>query len=167
MSIAETILPEFDLEMASTRRVLERLPDDKLEWKSHPKSNTIGWNGCGHLADIPGWVQFTLKQDSLDIHPPGGEPYRTPPATSRQQVLENFDKNVVAARRAIETSSDADFMKPWSLLSGGEVFFTMPRIAVLRTFVLNHSIHHRAILCAYLRLNDIPVPGLYGPSGDE
>jgi uncharacterized damage-inducible protein DinB len=166
MSIAESILPEFDQEMANTRKVLERIPDDKLAWKAHPKSNTIGWNGA-HLAEIPYWAELTLTQDSFDVNPPGGEPYRTQPAESRQQVLQGFDKNVAAARKAIEGTSDADFMKPWSLLSSGQVFFTMPRIAVMRTFVINHMIHHRAFLCAYLRLNDIPVPGLYGPSGDE
>lgn len=166
MNISESILPEFDQEMANTRKVLERIPDDKLDWKAHPKSNSIGWNAA-HLAEIPGWVQFTLNQDELDINPPGGEPYRTPPANSRQQVLERFDKNVAAARNAIQATSDVDFTKQWSLLNGGQVFFTMPRLAVLRTFVLNHTIHHRAFLCSYLRLNDIPVPGLYGPSGDE
>lgn len=166
MSIAESILPEFDQEMTSTRKVLERIPDDKLEWKAHPKSNSIGWNAA-HLADIPGWVELALKANSFDVNPPGGEPYRTPPAESRQNVLATFDRNVAAARNAIQATADTDFMQPWSLLSGGQVFFTMPRIAVLRTFVLNHSIHHRAYLCSYLRLNDIPVPGLYGPSGDE
>lgn len=166
MSIAESILPEFDQEMANTRKVLERIPDEKLDWKAHPKSNTIGWNGA-HLAEIPGWVEGTLTKDSWDINPPGGEPYRTPSANSRQQIIETFDKNVAAARKAIQATSDGAFMKDWSLLSGGKVFFTMPRIAVIRTFVLNHTIHHRAYLCSYLRLNDIPVPGLYGPSGDE
>jgi uncharacterized damage-inducible protein DinB len=166
VSIAESILPEFDQETANTRKVLERVPDDKLDWKAHPKSNTIGWNAA-HLADIPGWVCFTLNQGSLDINPPGGEPYRTPPVGSRQQVLDRFDQNVASARTAIEVTSDADFRKPWSLLSGGQVLFTMPRISVIRTFVLNHMIHHRAFLCCYLRLNDLPVPGMYGPSGDE
>jgi len=165
MSIGESLLPEFDQEMANTRKVLERIPDDKLNWKAHPKSNTIGWNAA-HLAEIPGWVEFTLTGDSFDVNPPGGEPYRTPPAESRKQVLETFDKNVAAARKALQSTSDTEFTKPWSLLSGGEVFFTMPRIAVIRTFTINHMIHHRAFLCSYLRLNDIPVPGLYGPSGD-
>src|SRR6185503_5746656 len=119
MSIGQMLLPEFEQEMAGTRKTLERVPDDKLEWKAHPKSNTMGWNAA-HLADIPGWTAFTLNQDALDINPPGGEPYRTPPATSCKVVLENFDKNVAAAKKAIAATSDADFMKPWSLLSGGE-----------------------------------------------
>jgi len=166
MSIAESILPEFDNEMAGTRKALERIPNDKLEWRAHPKSNTIGWVGS-HLADIPGWVEFTLKQDALDIALQDGEPYRTVELTSHEQMLEAFDRNVAAARATIEATSDVEYMKNWSLLKGGETILTMPRIAVIRSFILNHSIHHRAYLCSYLRLNDIPVPGLYGPSGDE
>ena len=166
MSIAKSMLPEFDQEMAGTRKTLERIPEDKLEWKAHPKSNSIGWVAA-HLAEIPGWVRSTLEKDAWDLNPVGGEPYRTPTATSRQQVLEIFDRNVAAARRSLEAAKDEDLMKPWSLVSGGQTLFTMPRIAVLRGFVLNHTIHHRAVLCVYLRLNDIPVPALYGPSGDE
>lgn len=166
MSIAESILPEFEQEMAGTRKALERIPDDKLDWKAHPKSNTIGWVSA-HLAEIPGWVEGTLTQDSWDINPVGGEPYKSPTATSRKQVLDLFDKNVAAARQAIASTADDAFMKQWSLLSGGNPIITMPRLAVIRTFVVNHAIHHRAHLCVYLRLNDIPVPALYGPSGDE
>jgi uncharacterized damage-inducible protein DinB len=120
-----------------------------------------------HLADIPGWTAMTLTNDSLDIAPPGAEPYRTPKADSVQAILDHFDKSVAAARAALVAARDEDFFKPWSLLSGGTVLFTMPRMAVVRSFVLNHSIHHRAHLCVYLRLNDVPVPGMYGPSGDE
>lgn len=166
MSIAQSILPEFDQEMAGTRKVLERVPDDKLEWRAHPKSNTIGWVGS-HLADIPIWTKFTLTQNSLDIAPQDGEPYRTAQLAGHAAMVAAFDKNVAEARKVIEATSDEEFMKPWSLLSGGETILTMPRLAVIRSFVLNHSIHHRAFLCSYLRLNDVPVPGLYGPSGDE
>lgn len=166
MSYAEQLLPEFDQEMAGTRRVLERIPDDKFEWRAHPRSNTIGWN-ASHLAEIPGWVAGTLTMSSWNIAPPGGEPYRTPHLTSRQQVLEAFDANVAAARQAIVDVDEACLGDPWSLLYGEETLFTMPRAAVIRTFVMNHLIHHRAHLCVYLRLNDVPVPGLYGPSGDE
>ena len=166
MSLSQSLLPEFDHEMANTRKVLERIPEDKLDWKVHPKSNTIGWVGM-HLAEIPGWADMTLNQDSLDVAPVGGQPYRTPAATSRQAILERFDKNVAAARAAIAAASDEQFMKPWSLLRGGKAVFTLPRAAVLRSFVLSHNIHHRAHLCVYLRLNDVPVPALYGPSADE
>jgi len=166
MSIAEMFLPEFDQEMAGTRKVLERVPNDKLNWKAHPKSHTIGWNAA-HLAEIPGWVEGTLTATEWDLNPVGGEPYRTPEAVSREQLLALFDQNVVTARKALAATSDAEYMVSWSLLSAGEKLMTMPRVAVIRGFVLNHTIHHRAILTVYFRLNDIPVPGLYGPSGDE
>ncbi len=166
MTYAATILPEFDQEIAQTRKVLERVPEDKLDWRAHPKSNTIGWN-ANHLAEIPGWVEMTLTRSSLDIAPPGGQPYQSPRRTKRQEILDVFDKNVAAARQAIAAAKDETMAQPWSLLKAGQTLFTMPRAAVIRSFVLNHLIHHRAILCVYLRLNDIPVPGMYGPSGDE
>ena len=166
MSLSQALLPEFDREMANTRKVLERVPGDKLDWKAHEKSNTIGWVAM-HLADIPGWVQMTLGQDSLDLAPPGAEPYRAPAVEPVPAILERFDKNVAAGRAVLAAAKDEDFAKPWSLLRGGTVLFTMPRGVVLRSFVLSHIIHHRAHLCVYLRLNDVPVPGLYGPSADE
>lgn len=166
MTYAESILPEFDQEMASARKVLEQIPDDKFSWKAHPKSNSIGWN-ANHLAEIPGWVEGTLTTDSWDIAPVGGERYQSPALTTRKAVLELFDQNVAAARKAIQVVKEEDLGTMWSLLDGGKPYFTLPRAAVIRTFVLNHLIHHRAILCVYLRLNDLPVPGMYGPSGDE
>jgi uncharacterized damage-inducible protein DinB len=166
MSLSQSLLPEFDHEMANTRKVLERIPEDKLGWKVHEKSNTIGWVGM-HLADIPAWVEVCLNQDSVDVNPPGGEHHRTVTPSSRQEILDAFDKNVAAARAALAATTDEQFAKSWSLLSGGTVVFTQPRGAVMRSFVLNHNIHHRAHLCVYLRLNDIPVPALFGPSGDE
>jgi uncharacterized damage-inducible protein DinB len=166
MSYAETVLPEFDQEMANTRKVLERIPDDKLDWQAHPKSHTIGWN-ANHLADLPNWLVVSLTQPSLDIAPIGAERYQLPKLTRGQEIVDHFDRNVAAARKAITEVKDEDVGKPWSLLQGGNTIFTMPRAAVVRSVVLNHLIHHRAILCVYLRLNDIPVPGMYGPSGDE
>lgn len=166
MNYASMILPEFDQEMANTRKVLDRVPDDKLDWRPHPKSNTIGWN-ANHLAEMPGWVINALNASSLDIAPPGGPVYQSPKGASRREILEVFDKNVAAARAALETVKDDEIDQPWSLLKAGQPMFTMPRRSVIRTFVINHIIHHRAILSVYLRLNDIPVPGMYGPSGDE
>jgi len=166
MSISQSLLPEFDQEMANTRKALDRIPEDKLDWKAHPKSNTIGWVSK-HLADLPGWATETMKSESLDVAPAGGPPFKLPEAKTRQAILELFDKNVAAARSALSSASDADFMKPWSLLKTGQKLFTMPRIGVVRSMVINHMIHHRAILCVYLRLNNVPVPALYGPSGDE
>ena len=166
MTIAESILPEFDQEMAGTRKVLDRVPDDKFDWKAHSKSNSIGWV-ASHLAEIVGWVEGTLTQDSWDISPEDGEPYRSPMLSNRQQILDLFDANVAQARERIAATTDEEFGRSWSLLSGGQTLITMPKLGVIRTWVLNHTIHHRAHLCVYLRLNDIAVPALYGPSGDE
>ncbi|HET8546717.1 MAG TPA: DinB family protein [Bryobacteraceae bacterium] len=149
--------------MANTRKVLERAPDDKLGWKPHPKSGTMAWLG-GHLANLPSWATITVNQDSFDVAAPFERPAE--PASTRQ-ILELFDKNVAAARDAIAGATDKRLMAPWSLKNGSQVIFTMPRIAVLRSMVMNHLIHHRGQFTIYLRLNDVPVPGLYGPSADE
>jgi uncharacterized damage-inducible protein DinB len=166
MSYAETILPEFDQEMASTRKVLERVPEDKLDWKCHPKSNTIGWN-ANHIAEMAGWVAGTLQHAEFDVAPAGGEPYKSPNFKTRHEILALFDKNVAEARAAISQVKDADMGVVWTLKRAGQTIIAMPRAAAIRGFVLNHIIHHRAILTVYLRMNDVPVPGLYGPSGDE
>ena len=167
MPIAQAILPEFDQEMANTRKTLERVADDKWEYKPHPKSGTMGWYAA-HLSNLPMWATVALAQDSLDMAPPSGQaPMQLPSPKNKREVLENFDKNVADARKAIAAAADADFMKPWSLQRGGQNIFTMPKVAVVRAFVMNHIIHHRGQLTVYLRLNDIPVPALYGPSGDE
>jgi uncharacterized damage-inducible protein DinB len=166
MSIADSLLPEFDHEMANTRRTLERVAEDRFDWKPHKKSWAMGGLAT-HLANIPNWVSFTINQDSLDLAPAGGPPLKLPPATSLKEILETFDKNVSESRAAIAGASDEHLLKPWTLLSGGNIIFTMPRIACLRSFVMNHIIHHRAQLGVYLRLNDLPVPAIYGPSADE
>jgi uncharacterized damage-inducible protein DinB len=166
MNYAETILPEFDREMANTRKVLERVPENKLDWQAPPKSHTIGWN-ANHLAEILGWVEGILTAPAWDIAPIGGEPYQSPKLTSRQEILDLFDGNVAAARKAMAAVKGDQLTQPWSLLEAGTPLFTMPRGTWMRSFVLNHLIHHRAILCVYLRLNNIPVPGMYNPSGDE
>jgi uncharacterized damage-inducible protein DinB len=166
MTYAETILPEFDQEMANTRKVLERIPDDKFDWQPHPKSHTIGWN-ANHVADLPNWLAETLTKPSLDIAPVGGEPYAFPKLATTREILEMFDRNVASAREAITSIEAEEAGQMWTLSQGGTPFFTMPRSTVVRRMVLNHLIHHRAHLCVYLRLNDIPVPGMYGPSGDE
>ena len=166
MNYAEMILPEFDREMANTRKVLERVPEDRLDWQAQAKSHTIGWN-ANHLAEILGWVEGILTAPSWDIAPIGGELYQSPKLTSRQEILDLFDRNLAAARKAIAAVNDDQMTQPWSLLKAGTPLFTMPRGMMMRRFVLNHLIHHRAILCVYLRLNNIPVPGMYDPSGDE
>ncbi|MCC7085115.1 MAG: DinB family protein [Pirellulales bacterium] len=166
MTYAKQILPEFDREMASTRIVLETIPNDKLAWKAHAKSNTIGWN-ANHLAEMPGWMTSIFDDSFLDVAPANGPRYESPKLTNTSEIVALFDKNVAMARKAIEAAKDEKMGDMWSLMAGGKSLFTMPRSAVIRTFVLNHMIHHRAILCVYLRLNDVPVPGMYGPSGDD
>lgn len=166
MSIAQTFLPEFEQEMASTRKVLERVPNDKLEWKAHVKSNSIGWVAA-HLVEIAEWTLGVINQPNWDVSPPGGPAYEAPKAISREDLLKKFDEAVAAGKEAIAKTSDASFGENWSLLMTEQPIFTMPRSGVIRTFVINHMIHHRAALCVYLRLNDVPVPGMYGPSGDE
>ena len=119
MSYSETILPEFDQEMANTRKVLERIPDDKLDWQPHPKSHTIGWN-ANHVADIPNWLVMVLTEPSLDIAPVGGERYQFPKLTSREEILDLFDRNVAAARKAIAEVKDEDMGSPWTLSQAGQ-----------------------------------------------
>ena len=166
MAFSEALLPEFDNEVAGIRKTLERVPEDKLGWKPHPKSMTMGGLAT-HLANILTWAGIAIGTESLDLAP-GGVPMAGPaPVKSRKELLETFDQNVAAARQAIAGAADQHLLKPWALLHNGHQVLAMPRIAVLRSFVMNHSIHHRAQLGVYLRLNDVPVPSIYGPSADE
>jgi uncharacterized damage-inducible protein DinB len=161
VTIAQTLLPEFDQEMMVTRRLLERVPSEKGEWKPHPKSFALG-----HLAQLvarmPGWMAQTLRKTELDLKAGGGgySFEKTP------TLLAEFDKNVREAREAIAATSDADLHVPWSLKMGDRVLFTQPRGEVTRTH-LNHLIHHRGQLTVYLRLVDVPLPSIYGPTADE
>ena len=166
MPMNEFLLPEFDQEMTITRKFLARVPEDKFAWKPHEKSMPLG-HLAAHLAETPGWAVPTLKQDSLDLAPPGGPPFQPTRTSSRQETLDLFDANIAAGRDAIAGATDEELMKPWSLLMGGQVIFTMPRIGVMRSMIMNHIVHHRAQLGVYLRLNDVPVPATYGPSADE
>jgi uncharacterized damage-inducible protein DinB len=166
MTIGQSMLPEFDQEMQNTRKVLERIPDDKWNWKPHDKSGTVGWYGW-HIATLPGWATMTINTEELDYAPVGKTAFQPPKVENREQALATFGKEVGEARAALSTVSDEDMMKGWTLLMGGQTIFTMPRIACIRGFVMNHLIHHRAQLTVYYRMLDIPVPGLYGPSGDE
>jgi uncharacterized damage-inducible protein DinB len=166
MSLSQSLLPEFDQEMANTRKTLERVPDEKFPWKPHEKSGAMGWL-AGHLANIPEWAVETITKDGFDMNP-GGKGFQPPPVPkTRRDLLELFDKNVAAARAALAKASDADLGKNWSFLNNGVTVFSMPRIACLRTWVMNHTIHHRSQLGVYLRLNNIAVPAIYGPSADE
>lgn len=166
MTISQVLLPEFDQEMATTRKLLERVPEGMSEWKPHPKSMTLG-RLAGHVAELPGWATVTLTQTELDFAPKDAPPFAPAIHTTRAETLRIFDEGVRSAREAIAKASDADFMVPWSLKRAGQVLFSMPRAAVMRSMVLNHLIHHRGQLGVFLRLQDVPIPGSYGPSADE
>jgi uncharacterized damage-inducible protein DinB len=166
MTIGQTMLSEFDQEMLNTRKVLERCPVEKWNWKPHEKSGTLGWL-AGHVATMIDWLPVTIKTEELDYAPVGGPAWEPPKTDNRQQVLAEFDKNVKAARAALANVSDVEMMKNWRLLAGGQEVFSVPRIAAIRSMVLNHHYHHRAQLTVYFRLLGIAVPGLYGPSADE
>ncbi len=169
MSIAQSLLPELDQEMAGARKTLERVPEDKFEWRPHPKSFTMIALAT-HIASTFAWGTIALNTDSFDFAPPGGEPYeglQEKPAASKAELLERFDKGLAEFREALAGASDEALMTNWSLMGGGQAFFTKPRVACLRDMIFSHLIHHRAQLTVYLRLNDVPVPALYGPSADE
>lgn len=166
MRISDALLPEFDQESATTRKVLERCPDDKFNWRPHPKSWTMG-ELATHIAQMPSWAVETLTKTELDYAPPGEEPYKAEQITNSKDLLATYDKNVTAARAALAASGNDEMMADWTLLAGGQRIFTMPRVAVVRSFVFNHNVHHRAQLGVYLRLNDIPVSQMYGPTADE
>jgi uncharacterized damage-inducible protein DinB len=162
VGIADALLPEFDHEMAVTRKLLERVPEDKFTWKPHEKSMSLVELST-HVATIPSWGVPTLNETELDF---GGQNVNTA-ATSRADLLARFDKNVAATRAALVGKTDAEMMAMWSLKHNGQKLFTMPKAAVWRAFVLNHHVHHRGQLSVYLRLNDVPVPAMYGPTADE
>ena len=166
MAIKDSLLPEFDREVALTRKSLERTPDGKFDWQPHKKSMTLG-RLASHLAEIPGRVVDALTTDSFDVAPAGGPKPQAANFSTRAEVLAAFDKNVKNARAALQKTSDADWAKSWALLSGGQTIFNMPRTAVMRGFVISHMIHHRAQFGVYLRMNEVPVPSIYGPSADE
>jgi uncharacterized damage-inducible protein DinB len=165
MAISAALLPEFDMEMATTRKTLERIEDEKFTWQPHEKSMKMGDLGS-HLANILTWAETSINTESFDVAPEG-KLLKIAPAQSREEMLETFDKNAAAARQAIAGASDEHLMQNWTLLHNGNAIFTIPRIAALRTFVMSHSIHHRGQLSVYLRLNNISVPSIYGPSADE
>ena len=166
MPISTALLPEFDHEMATARKVIERLPEEKYGWAPHEKSMKAG-RLASHIAEMPTWGTASLLEDSIDLAPVDGPAWEALNAASKAQLLEAFDKNAAACRAAIAATSDEAFMKPWSLLRAGQTLMTMPKIAVIRTFVLNHVIHHRGQLSVYLRLVGAKVPSIYGPSADE
>lgn len=157
-----TFLPEFDMEMANTRRVLEGVPAHRFDFKPHEKSYSLR-DLSTHVANLPSWTGITLSTRELDL----GQEFERFVPTTTDDLLAHFDRHVAEGRAALEAASSSDLEAPWTLRMGDNEIFTLPRAGVLRSFVLNHMIHHRAQLTVYLRLLDVPVPGVYGPSADE
>ncbi|MEP6716618.1 MAG: DinB family protein [Terriglobia bacterium] len=156
------MLPEFDQEMDSTRKMLERVPDGKFSWKPHAKSMELG-RLASHVAELPFWAVETVNRDVLELTP-DQKPFI---AASTSDLLARFDEVRPLARAAIAGATDAHLAQPWSLKYNGEIVLTLPRATVLRSVVMNHLIHHRAQVGVYLRLLDVAIPGMYGPSADE
>jgi uncharacterized damage-inducible protein DinB len=145
MTIGQSMLGEFDQEMQNTRKVLERVPEEKWNWKPHDKSGTVGWL-AGHIATLPGWITMTINTEELDYAPVNGPSYQPPKTENRKDVLAVFDKESSEARAALAAVSDQEMLKGWKLLAGGQEIFTMPRVACIRGMVMNHLIHHRGAL---------------------
>jgi uncharacterized damage-inducible protein DinB len=162
MAIKDGLLAEFDHEIGTTRKLLERLPEDKLSWKPHVKSMSLGGLAT-HLSNLPHWGGAILNDASFDL---AGAPPNLEEKTSRAEILAAFDATTAQTRGWLN-KTDAELVAPWSLKRGGQEMFTMPRVAAFRTFVLYHLVHHRGQLSVYLRLNDVPIPAIYGPTADE
>src|ERR1035437_2723986 len=160
MRISDTLLPEFDIEMATTRKCLARIPDDKFSFKPHPKSFDMGGLAV-HIATMLDWGAMTIQTDNFDYAPVGGAPYVPPVAKTNADQLAMFDSASAKFRAALAAAENDAMMAPWSLLAGGKTLFTMPRVAVLRGMIFNHVVHPRGHLCVYLRMCDIPVPATY------
>jgi uncharacterized damage-inducible protein DinB len=163
MAIKDALLPEYDHEMATTRRLLVRVPEAEFAWKPHEKSMSLG-QLSGHLANIPTWCSAVLDATEFDLATAEQRP-RHP--DSRQALLEEFDTKVAAARASLMARTDGELLTPWTLRQGSYEIFTLPRISAIRSFVMNHSIHHRGQLSVYLRLKNVPLPSMYGPTADE
>jgi uncharacterized damage-inducible protein DinB len=166
MPIAQTLLPEFDREMANTRQMLALVPAADAAWKPHPKSYALG-DLAAHIATLPMWGRLSLELPELDLGSPANAGIARVPFTTTPELLERLDRNVSEARAVLAAASDADLSVVWTLKNGATTVFSMPRTAVLRGFVLSHMIHHRGQLSVYLRLQNVPVPAIYGPSADE
>jgi uncharacterized damage-inducible protein DinB len=165
LSLVDAIAAEFRLESATTRRLLARVPEDRLGWKPHERSMTLG-RLAGHLAELPGWAKPVLQADELDLGaiPPEA---RGASATSAAALSELFERSVAAFVESAHDVPDARALEPWRLRRGERVLLETPRISALRGFVLNHHIHHRGQLSVYLRLLEVPLPPIYGPTADE
>ena len=163
MALNDAFIQELKRESALTERIFERIPDEKFGWKPHEKSMSCGAL-ANHVAQLTSWITPIIQQENMDFSVPDNRPI---PAATQAELLQNHKKHVANALAALESASDETLLANWKLQHGNHIIFDMPRINVLRFIVMNHLIHHRGQLTVYLRLNDLPVPGLYGPSADE
>jgi len=161
MKLTDLFLGELEREAAATRRTLERVPDGRYDWKPHEKSMTLG-RLAELVARLPSWPVFMIKQDELEL-----TTYKSPPLRTSRELVQALDEGVAEAREALANTTDEHLMKPWRMLVGGRVVSEEPRHLMLRGGVFNHLAHHRGQLTVYLRLNDVPVPAIYGPSADD
>jgi len=162
MPFSQNLLPEFDEEMKNTRKLLECVPDGKFDYQPHPKSMTLG-RLATHVAELPGWASTTLDYEIFEM----GPDFKPTIAATQADLLRIFDKGVAEARAKIAAATDQDWQVTWTFRYAGKDVMSMPRAAVMRGIVMNHLIHHRAQLGVFLRLNDVAIPGMYGPSADE
>jgi len=162
MSLAQPLIMELESEANHTRKALERVPADRFDWKPHEKSFDMG-RLASHLAELPTWINEVLGADEF-VMPENYAPWV---AKDLGELLEKLDSSVAAAKEALQQATDERLQAPWRLVAGGEVVFEFPRVGVIKGMVLNHTVHHRGQLTVYLRLNDLPVPAIYGPSADE
>ena len=162
MPFTDALLPEFDREMGTTRKRLERVPEPHLAWKPHERSMSLA-RLATHIAEIPQWGERILCQDEIDLT----GPYQPREEPSRTAILALFDSATAQIRKTLAAKSDGELMAPWTFKREGKVMFTAPKVAMLRSMVLNHMVHHRGQLSVYLRLHDVPLPAIYGPSADE
>jgi len=166
MKMIDLLLPEFDEEMAATRRMLERVPDGKSQWQPHAKSMTLG-RLATHISEIPAWTVRSLTHGEFDVAPPGSPPFQPRTLATTAEVLAQFDRNVADGRRALAATPDDEFGKPWTFKRAGQTIWTRPKHEVYRRMGLSHLVHHRAQLGVFLRLQEVAIPGMYGPSADE
>lgn len=163
ITLGQTLAAELKQEGVSTRKLLERFPEGKAEWQPHEKSMTLG-RLAGHVAELPMWVSVAVNQEELDFATSDHKPAHL---TTAAELVELFDKNLNEALESLQSVEDEILMQNWRLRNGEQIYFEMPKIAVIRSMALNHLYHHRGQLSVYLRLNDVPLPGIYGPSADE
>ncbi len=162
-NMSNAMVQEFTHEAATTRKLLDRLPEDKMSWQPHEKSMTLG-RLAGHLAEIAEWGGTIVNDDLFDMD--AGE-YKPKEFATKKEVLECFDASVEEFKKTLSGKSDEHLMKTWKMKAGGEVMLEMPKVACLRSFVLSHAVHHRGQFSVYLRENNVPIPSIYGPSADE